>query len=214
MNQFLLIIGLLIFSFFSCKGLNSQGEDTSENAPSSLTPVNYVQFFENPKNELNLTQTEGLMEYQIQYKSPEYMISKSIETDEISKEFVQKEKKEYGDMEYFTLKIKTNSGEQDILKEGVKNNEQFGGRVEYFSFHMQQDLFLVEENDTIPCTLYHFERTFGIAPYCTVLFGFEKKHKKLNSFQVLYLDRLFSNKVLPFNFKKESLKRIPRLITK
>ena len=79
---------------------------------------------------------------------------------------------------------------------------------------MQNDLFLVRDQDTIPCSLYHFERTYNIAPYCTLLLGFDKKFKKFSSYQILYVDRLFSNKIITFNFLKESFERIPKLITK
>jgi hypothetical protein len=199
---------------FSCKELNSNGEVEGTETPSSLHPLDYIKYIENPKNGLNITKSEGLNDYQLQFKTAEYMIAKSEEKVELEKSFVQKEKKEFGNVSYFTLKIKTNSGEQDILKEGVSSAEEFGGRVAYFSFFMQQDLFLVRDKDTTPCSIFHFERTYGIAPYCTVLFGFENKDNKNEGCQILYSDRLFSKKILSFNLLEESLKKIPRLITK
>lgn len=210
--KYIYIIGLIL-TFFSCKEMNSN-TIVDEEVPASLLPYDYIKYIENPKHGLNLTVSEGINEYQIQYKTPEYMIAKSEEKNSLPTDFVKKERKEFGDIEYFTLKIKTNSGEQDILKEGVKSNDQFGGRVAYFSFYMQNDLFLVRDQDTIPCSLYHFERTYNIAPYCTLLLGFDKKFKKFSSYQILYVDRLFSNKIITFNFLKESFERIPKLITK
>ncbi|MFN5442757.1 MAG: hypothetical protein ACK48V_00855 [Crocinitomicaceae bacterium] len=212
MRYFIILILSIIFC--SCKETNSNTEIAEMDSPKSLLPIDYIKYFENPKNGLNITTIEGLNEYQLQFKTAEYMIAKSEEKLELSKKFVEKEKKEFGDVTYFTLKIKTNSGEQDILKEGVKNSDEFGGRVAYFSFFMQQDLLMVKDKDTIPCSVFHFERTYGIAPYCTLLLGFENKGKKNNSLQILYLDRLFSNKILSFNMLEESFKKIPRLITK
>jgi hypothetical protein len=217
----------LILSLFiiSCTGnelgkeLGNEKEFTNdltlkEEIPSRLLPLDYISFVENPVHGLNQTIESGDYSFQLQYKPFDYVIAKSENTPILRKKFVKNERNELGNLQYYTFKIKTNTGESDILKDGVKDEEQFGGRISYFSFQMQADLAIVEGNDTLPCVLYHMERTYGVAPYCTFVLGFEKNTQrgKNKDKKFLFNDRIFNSGIIDFKIKGRDIDQLPTLI--
>lgn len=117
-------------------------------------------------------------------------------------------------MQYFDLKILLKDNEGELLKAGLNSREEYDRRVKYFSFGMQQDIRLVDGQDTLPCVMYHFERAYDVTPVCTLLLGFERADKNAERPKtLLFYDKVFNNGLLKFTFKENRLQTLPKLLT-
>ncbi len=117
-------------------------------------------------------------------------------------------------MEYYDFTISITSGQGELLKYNLTSATQYEDRVKYFAFEMQQYLKLVEDGDTIPCTLFHFERTYDIASYSKFLLGFEKgKNQKPKERVFTFYDKIFNKGLIKFTYTDEDFNNIPKLKT-
>jgi len=182
--------------------------------PSMLDPFEYVQWIEDAGNGLKKSKEIDKIEFIVQFKTTDYILLKENSINPLSeKEKFENEKKELGDLQYFTLKIKTPEG-TDPLKFCLSGQDEYFARVKYYSFEIQNDLSLVDGSDTIQCVLSHFERNYGIAPEITCLVGFPPKDKKSPSIEdksLIYYDRVFNNGNLVFAFSKKDISQTPKL---
>ena len=70
---------------------------------------------------------------------------------------------------------------------------------------MDKDIYLVVGNDTIPCATYQWERGFDASKKLVFQLVFSKKQWKqnVNSFQLVFYDRVFNNGIIKFFFGQE-----------
>ena len=194
---FCIVAGILLFS---CTG-------------KELSPVEYVKWIENENNGLRKSKTMDELEFQVQMKPNDYVLLKEENINPLQKKSdFEKEKKQLGDMQYFTLKIKV-PDDTDPLKYKIADKNEYFARVKYYSFDIQNDLSLVDGNDTVPCSLMHFERTFGISPEIICLLGFPPSKSKdgVQDKTFMYYDRVFNTGNLVFNFSKKDILQAPKL---
>ncbi len=162
MNSFLITIVL----FFTLSFAHTCNERVA-----SLEPDGYVNWVEDADNGLSVKKQLNKYTFELQYKPLEYVVLK----DNSGKAFTQGEMKkgtnEIGDMQYFTFRISDEKG-GDLLRDDITAVDQFSTRLAYFANGMQKDVKLIENNDTLSCLLFHFERTYGVDPRSTFVLGF------------------------------------------
>ncbi|MGZ5485735.1 MAG: hypothetical protein ACXWFB_07490, partial [Nitrososphaeraceae archaeon] len=74
------------------------------------------------------------------------------------------------------LEIDIDNFNEELLHYKLDENAEvsFNQRVEYYSFKMQKDInIVIAEKDTVPCVLYHFERSYGVSPKNNFMLGFK-----------------------------------------
>lgn len=179
----------------------------------SLNPIEYVQWVEDKKNGLMVEKQIGEYTFSAQFKPLEYVVLKQTKDPNIKSDVVKKEAEEMSDLQYFTFKIGVANGTEDPLKFGVNTNEDFQKRVEYFSFSLQNEIKLIDDTDSLNCVMFHFERAYGIAPYCTFVLGFEKSKTDAANKILVYNDQLLGVGPVKLMIQSENLKHIPKLIT-
>ena len=81
----------------------------------------------------------------------------------------------------------------------------------YFKYGMQKDLYLVQDSDSLKAVLYHFEQTFGLAPFATCLIAFEDKTNYQGTQTFAFDDQNLGIGRVNFSFSKAVLTRIPQL---
>jgi hypothetical protein len=107
-----------------------------------------------------------------------------------------------------------NDGSTELLKYKNTSAQQYSDRVNYFAFGMQNDIALVDGNDTLHCDLYHYERAYDVAPSATMLLGFAKKNGSDRKDKTLiFYDRTFNKGMLKFKFAASTLYNKPKLKT-
>ena len=187
----------------------------SEEIRKEIMPVtNYINWIQNPENGLTKIKTIDDLKFMVQYKPYEYIVCMEEQSGNISDRLMECRMKELEGMQYYDLKMQMKNNQGEILKAGLQSAEQYEKRVNYFSFHMQQDIQLVDGTDTLPCVMYHFERAYDVTPVCTVLLGFKKI--PANAFKpktLLVYDRTFNKGLLKFTFKENRMQTLPKLLT-
>lgn len=194
-----LLYGILLLSLSSCGNEN-------------LIPSDYVTWVNNEENGLLKKKTVQPLEIEAVYKPLPYIIANEKRTNEIPQIEYDKRAKELEGMHYFTVKLSIIGGKLDITNFEVETDAQQQERLAYLSFAMQDDIKLVEGTDTLPCALYHFERSYDLAPYRTFVLGFEQKEENKTKDKTLVLDlAYFRTGPIKLNFASSDLARIPNL---
>ncbi len=121
-----------------------------------------------------------------------------------------KKLEELGDMEYFSFRIKSLTESKELLKVKLNNEGEYYGRIEYFSFAMQNDFKLLDKTDTLDCVLYHFERVYGLASYATFVLGFPKRTNN-SDLKILFNDKVFNNGNIIMTIEQNTLEHLPKL---
>lgn len=177
----------------------------------SLKPEEYVKWVENADNGLSLTKEFDDVTFQVLYKPVNYIVAKEFLNGGIKKEEVDKRIKELGSMDYYTLRIKSNSS-NELLSANIGNESEYYQRLEYFMGPMQDDINLINANDTIPCALFHFERSYGLAPYNNFVVGFAGQKKIDDDQTFVFEDKILGTGKVMFKIKSEDRKNIPNII--
>ena len=117
-------------------------------------------------------------------------------------------------MEYYELKIQIDDFIEETIKYELQDMTEYQNRLSYLSFNMQKDLTMkVNDNKLAPCKLYHYERTYGLAPYTKVLIGFSKEDIGESTLErtIILNDRLFNKGLIKFNYSSSTLLEIPKI---
>lgn len=148
MNYILiLIMGALLFSCSS----------------DELTVADYLSYINNPDNGLKVSKELNEYEFELLYKPVEYIAINEQRTVDVDEVVYQKRIGELEDLQYYTLKIQSLSG-SEMMRTGIRTEQEYSNRLQYFSDIAQYDMRLVDGNDTLTCVLFHFERNYGVAP--------------------------------------------------
>lgn len=186
-------------------------------AKEKLYPKEYVGWVEDEENGLKVRKQIGEYEFTVLYKPLEYIALMQEKDENIKKDTLDTRLKQLGDMQYYTLKIKSVSG-KDVLSSGMTGDREYYQRLEYFASYMQQDLMLVDGADTLPCVLHHFERNYGIAPVISIVLGFEKPAADVQGNSsgdklIIYNDAVLGTGPVRLAIKGSAIEEIPQLKT-
>lgn len=143
--------------------------------PTALPPVEYVQWVKHPDH--GLLQTKTLREYIFiaQYKPLDFIVAQEERTSELSKTTLKERKKALGEEHlYFNFRVKSVEGQLSPVGSSAYSKQEYQHRLGYFTFDMQRDLYLLHGQDTFPCTLFQFVRSYDVAPYIDFALGFKK----------------------------------------
>jgi len=194
--------------------LNGKFEGNINSDVEKINPETCIRWVQNPENGLRKEKIIDDLVFHAQYKPHEYIVCLEERKSEIADSVLAKKVNELSDMQYFDLKIVLKNEQGELLKHNLNSQDQYDKRVNYFSFNMQQDIQLVEGNDTIPCSLFHFERAYDVTPFSTFLLGFEKSSSSNQHDKTLIVyDKTFNKGLIKFTFKKEELQKLPKIKT-
>jgi hypothetical protein len=152
--------------------------------------------------------------YSVKYLPIDYLISNELKKENISKTEYDSLKVDYEGMEYFELRIQIDGFNDETAKYQLDDMGLYQQRIVYMSFAMQDNLkLLTDKGMEVPCELFHFERTYAVAPYATFLMGFAKdKIGAANDYTVVFEDNLFNKGLLKFNWEITQLQNVPKLL--
>lgn len=191
----------------------------------SVTPMGYMSWMENAGNGIHVQKKIGDYTFMAFYKPLEYVALLDLKKDSITEKKMKEKINEYKGLQYFTFRITSDNQQKELLKTNLNSEEDYYARIEYFSFKLQNDLKLIDGKDTLDCSLFHFERVYGLVSYATFVIGFPltKKEEKdlattdkiVNGNKTLfYEDRIFGAGNIYMTIKEENLNRIPALTIK
>lgn len=206
----------------------------------SLFSLTFIMSCKPDINEFDITKEISAKEYQeIPFSSPEKLVAyvsssengyyKEKEIDEIKFsallkpiDFIKANEKiksspskitDGDDLQYFDLRITVKDFGMEFLKYNLSDVSDYPQRVDYCSFEMQNDIYLIDGNDTLPCVYYHFERAYNVVPFGHFILAFKPTDKNVVRAKTLvYYDRLFNKGLIKMTFLPQDLIKIPKLI--
>lgn len=177
----------------------------------SLSPRDYRAFVTNPDNGLIKTKHIGDVDYIVTYKPHELIAV--IENDaHIDSGLYAGTMGEISGLQYYNFKLKINDKTKDILKANVASVNDYYGRVEYFTSLMQDDIWLIQGTDTLPCRIFHYERNYSAAPYSDFSLAFDGAGNNVNTDRtIVFNDHVFNNGLIKLTISGSDIKKIPAL---
>lgn len=221
---------ILLIALFSCNKPEAKlsADDTSSEDMLRSEIINHeaidhetldckdlIVYVEDERNGLKLDKKIDELSYQLQYKPHDYIIALEHLDDSCivsEKERLQR-LEEINEMDYYTLRIRVDNYTDELIRYNLKSEEQYYKRLRYCMTEMQSDIYLLQGSDSLKCQLFHFERTFGIAPYLTFSLGFEKAKDSLRDCTFLFNDNLFNGGNIKMKISSEIFKNTPKLKT-
>jgi hypothetical protein len=214
MKRSYLIIGSLVIvaaCSFGFLFINHTPEDI-------LDKSEYLKWIENEDNGFKNVITEGPLVYEVTYCPIDYMIAREFRTPQINRKQFLKRSEELRGLNYFKLRMKRKNSNNEILAYNLSGGQQeYYKRVDYLSYGLEEDIFLLQNDfsDTLKPALFHFERTYGVAPYIDFLVAFKADSSNKYEHKVFVLDdKVFGSGVMRFDFNTNTIKNSPKLLVK
>lgn len=182
----------------------------------SLSKDEYIAWIRDTDNGLHQTEKIDDLTFSVFYKPLDYVVLQELASARTSIDSFQTFTEQYEGLQYFTLSIKSDRS-QDILKHNIRNDQDYYNRIDYFSFRMQSDIQLIEGNDTLACRIFHYERTYQVAPYTNFVLAFEDtryagsfpaRHDKT----LVLHDQAFGKGIVKVKLKAKDINKIPQLV--
>lgn len=174
-----------------------------------LSPLDFIKWVESEDNGLIYKKRIGGLIYELQYKPVDYVALKELNKEVVNNQELENVKKNYDELDHFNLKISRVEGGTEVLRHDISSESEYQQRIHYFSFEAQKDFFLIGGGDTISCALYHFERSYDLAPFCNIVLGFPKLKNEGSDMIISFLDRGFGTGIINMQIQLKDINNIP-----
>ena len=151
-----------------------------------MQPSDLIHWVENEENGLVQRQEFEHYFFEAKYKPLDYVISIEGRTDDLLEDDYARLKSELEGLQYVDINIGPLSHQGNALSAEIETEEEYFERLDYFVTYANQDIFMVQGQDTLMPKLYHFERNYGLAPKNTLLLGFDQGEQ--NKDRYVYID--------------------------
>lgn len=198
MNRMYVIVILLILS--ACQ-------------QDQVSYADFVSKVNNLESGLKKEQTFGGLVIEVFYQTPEMVAINEATSEEEYRDII----KEKNQFHHFKLRFRTNESGVEFLKYNISRTSDHNFRLQYLISEISKDIYLISGNDTLPCSLHHFERTYKLTNYGDVTLLFERKslhdHKTdvSNDIRFIYDDKMYGIGQLSFVFRSEDINDAPKL---
>ena len=179
-----------------------------------LAPADYVAWVQEAEHGLMQKRHISPLEVTALYKPLPYLIAQEERSNTIDPEHYQARTEALQGLQYYTLQVAIEGqGDRDVTNYQVANGADQQARLAYLSFGMQQDIQLIQGSDTLPCRLFHFERSYDLVPHRTFVLAFEQPEGAPSTQARTLVVELapFNTGPLKFHYSTETLARIPSL---
>lgn len=185
----LLIFFLLIIPFNACRY--------------KLSPNDYVQWIENPKNGFNQIQKAGSYTINVKYLPTAYRIIKD------NMEFTPDAVEQLDELYHFVLEVKPLQSDHDLVSLSGTDDKVIRDRKDYFYFQFEKDISLIIHDKSYKSCLYHMENTYNMKNSRTFLIAFEKEIPDKETVNLEIKSDLISHEKINFIF---NLNKEPEII--
>ena len=179
-----------------------------------LPSNNFIAWVREPTNGLRKEHRVNEFTFSMFQKPSQYLALIDSRGEILSDSILKQREMEYSEMEYYDLIISVDSLQGEILKYNLSSKNDYEARIKYCAFEMQKDISMVNDGDTLPCSIFHFERAYDVTPRCTFLLAFDAKGiKKDKPRTIVYEDNLFKNGIIKFHYTVNDISVLPKLAT-
>ncbi len=179
--------------------------------PSPVRPDVFIKKVETAGSGLLMKKEIANVMFSVQYKPVDYILSKELMNHSLISSDLEKRRKQLDGYRYFTFRVK-GKDEKDPVRIGTLSQEEYDQKQGYLSSDIQRDFLLVEGKDSVPCSICHYEKTYGLSPFVTLVLAFkdsENRNKEDNELSFLYQDHVFGAGNIWMKISTGDLKDIP-----
>lgn len=179
-----------------------------------LSKEDYLHQITEPSGSISVSQDFKDISFTAKYRPLEEMVLFNLKDSALTKESFDTISAKYSDMHYFTFTIISNQDKEIIAHNNTNQNDYFMN-LDYLVNSIQNDFYLLDGKDTLPCSMCHYERNYGISSKNNLNLAFEKKQKTVrpvNEMTLVYEDKMFQVGAVKFHFEKETIENLPELI--
>jgi hypothetical protein len=208
MKQFLLYIVVLML-LLGCQSKENKPGYTKDADKIVLAPPDLKSWLKVEENGYTKEKQINEYEYILTFIPNDLIINENEKN--INSGNIDSIRKNY-EMFCFNFQIKLNGATDELLKYNLSSS--YEDRIRYVSFKMENDIKLIDNNDSIKVGLFHFERYFNTSSTCNfnISFPSEKIIKsKSELVQFCFYDKLFNNGVINFTFNKNIFTQQPKI---
>lgn len=177
-----------------------------------LDKTSYKAWIENYQNGLHKQKEVGVLVTDVQYISSDYMLLQEMAVEVMGEEARKERKTALDKTLFFKVRLSINQEGATIMNYGIQAPQEQTARSKYFSFDMQDDLYLEVGGKKKKCGLYHFEEGYDLTTTRTFMLGFSQEEAEKDQNKTLVLDiPIFNTGPIKIQFQEEAFKQIPEL---
>lgn len=151
----------------------------------------------------------GEIKFKLQYLPTDLLVlQRGHKANRLSVKALDSLRAAYDTLQFYTLTIENGRGHTEPIGD-QKDFQNYGQAIDYFSFHAQRDFSILQNGDTLPCILYHFERSYSLAPKNVISLAFKSKGK--GDRVLMYNDRVFGLGQLNLGITQKDIDDFPKL---
>jgi hypothetical protein len=178
----------------------------------NMGPREYMQWVKSEQNGLRISKEISDYKFTLQYKPVEFEALLHLGDKPVAKPQFDSLTATIKDVQFFTFCINT-PDKKDPARAISLNEADYNQRLNYLMFEMQNDFYLVDGKDTLPCLFYHYERNFDVSPDNNILLGFERDtlQKEIGDKTLIYDDKILETGPVILTVKSQDIKSVPTL---
>lgn len=173
------------------------------------SPLEYIKACES-SNFLSKKKQIGVQVYELKLLPADYLISREIIEKELSydsaKDIMDQPKKDVQFIFRFS-NIENEDPEKYNLTYGYA---EFDNRINKLSFQMDKNFFVLQNEDTFHCNLYHYERTYSLSKSSVFNISIEA-FDITKEFTFCYNDEIQNNGLIKLRYSASDINKIPIL---
>lgn len=179
-------------------------------SPKELTPKDLITWVEEPDNGFVKEKTLDDLVFKVFYKPLNYVIAKE-NLNKMSDSIYLKTKENIEGLQYVNLTIYPANGKQiNVLNYGNTSDREQQEKIYYYSFTFQEDIYMMQGDEKLPCQLFNFARDHGLSPELNFALAFEHSKNK-GDLKIVINDVVFGNGELNFIIKESDILSLPSL---
>lgn len=171
----------------------------------SKNETDYTTYFENPQNGLRKQMLVGKQKYDLQLKTPEYIICKEGLAGDAKKERLQQLKNTI----WFNVKLSSVHEDKGIPEKAQSNNTQ--DKLNYFLMQAESNYALTCNGVELNKIAYHFQNNHGVVPNDVMIIGYKLQGGIDGDIVLTYQDKLHDNQLLKITIESKDIDNIPKL---
>lgn len=180
--------------------------------PDGLSAEDYMKYVDDPSNGLIREKEVGDFIIGLQYRPAEYETIMQTGLNNLTQSAFDENLKEEKKLQFFVLRIGSADKKTDVLAQGITDQQEYYKRIEYLNAGIDKDIYLVDGTDTLSCVLHHFERTFHLAHFNTIMLAFENPHPDhIEDKTLVFDDKVFGIGRMKLTIDKKNIKNIPAI---
>jgi len=169
----------------------------------------YIKYLSNPQNGLEQSVRSNEYQFSLRFLPADLLALREQESRGFSQKTFEDTKKNFDDLIYFSLSIVDTERGMDLVKKFSTDSLRSAKATQYFSFDMAQHIYLVQGGDTIGCTLFNYDRNYGVSPENNFSLAFKHKKNSDSDLQIIYEDRVLNCGIIRFSIKQQDIIKIP-----